>query len=81
MSRPPISVGYWPCYQCAECEHAIGRFAAIDMLDGSRVHFEPIDCLISFGRRWRSDVDAALTALGLEPPDVAPVREDRIWAE
>jgi hypothetical protein len=25
-------------------------------------------CLISFGRRWRSDAQAALTALGLEVP-------------
>jgi hypothetical protein len=28
------------------------------------VHFEPIDCLISFGQSWRNDADTAL--IGLE---------------
>jgi hypothetical protein len=41
-----------------------------DLPDGNRVHFEPIDCLIDFGRRWRSDAQAALLSLGLKPPDV-----------
>jgi hypothetical protein len=39
-----------------------------DLPDGNRVHFEPIDCLIDFGRRWRSDAQAALIAFGLEVP-------------
>jgi hypothetical protein len=33
-----------------------------------RVHFELIDCLISFGRRWHSDAQEALIARGLEVP-------------
>jgi len=59
----------WPAWQCAGCEKPIGRLDAIDLPDGNRVHFEPIDCLISFGRRWRGDADAALVGLGLEPPN------------
>src|SRR5271156_5595434 len=39
----------WPAWQCAGCEKPIGRLDAIDLPDGNRVHFEPIDCLISFG--------------------------------
>jgi hypothetical protein len=42
--------------------------------DGNRVHFEPIDCLIGFGQRWRSDAQAALLSLGLKPPDVEASR-------
>lgn len=59
----------WPMWQCAGCQMPIGSLDAINLPDGNRVHFEPIDCLISFGRRWRGDADAALIALGLEPPD------------
>jgi hypothetical protein len=32
------------------------------------VHFEPIDCLTRFGKRWRGEASEALVALGLEPP-------------
>jgi len=32
------------------------------------VHFEPIDCLIRFGKRWRGAACEALVAFGLEPP-------------
>jgi hypothetical protein len=59
----------WPSWQCAGCEKVIGGVAAIDLPDGNRVHFEPIQCLIRFGRRWRGDADAALIGLGLTPPD------------
>jgi hypothetical protein len=58
----------WPAWQCAGCEKLIGGLEPLNLPDGNRVHFEPIDCLISFGRRWRSDAQAALTALGLEVP-------------
>jgi hypothetical protein len=43
---------------------------ALNLPDGNRVHFELIDCLIRFGKRWRSDASEALVALGLEPPRV-----------
>jgi hypothetical protein len=59
----------WPTWQCAACEKPIAGLAAIDLPDDNRVHFEPIDCLIRFGRRWRGEADAALVALGLQPPD------------
>jgi hypothetical protein len=58
----------WPVWQCAGCEAPIGGLPALDLPDGNRVHFEPIDCLIAFGKRWRDAADAALLALGLEPP-------------
>jgi hypothetical protein len=48
--------------------NSIGGVAAIDLPDRNRVHFEPIERLISFGRRWRADADAGLIALGHIPP-------------
>ena len=57
-----------PAWQCAGCEKPIGGLEPLNLPDGNRVHFEPIDCLISFGRRWRSDAQAALIAFGLEVP-------------
>jgi hypothetical protein len=58
----------WPSWQCAGCDAAIGGSQALDLPDGNRVHFEPIDCLIRFGKRWRGASRKALIALGLEPP-------------
>jgi hypothetical protein len=62
----------WPAWQCAGCERPIGALEAINLPDGNRVHFEPIECLIRLGRSWRRDADAAFAALGLEPPDGPP---------
>ena len=59
----------WPQWQCAGCEKPIGGLDAVNLSDGNRVHFEPIDCMIDFGRRWRGDARTALVGLGLEPPD------------
>jgi hypothetical protein len=47
----------------------IGGLETLNLPDGNRVHVEPIDCLIGFGQRWRSDAQAALLALGLKPPE------------
>jgi hypothetical protein len=58
----------WPTWQCAGCEKVIGGLAAIDLPDGNRVHLDPIDCLIRFGKRWRGAACEALVAFGLEPP-------------
>jgi hypothetical protein len=58
----------WPAWQCAGCEKAIGGFQTINMPDGNRVHAEPVECVISFGRRWRGEADAALVDLGLTLP-------------
>ena len=33
----------------------LGGSQALNLTDGNRVHFEPIDCLIRFGKRWRGD--------------------------
>ena len=46
----------------------IGGSQALNLPDGNSVHFEPIDCLISFGKRWRGAACEALVAFGLEPP-------------
>ena len=59
----------YPAWQCAGCKRPVGGLEALDLPDGNRVHFEPIDCLLRFGRRWRGEARAALIALGLDPPD------------
>jgi hypothetical protein len=58
----------WPSWQCAGCNAPLGGSQALDLPDGNRVHFEPIDCVIRFGKRWRDDASEALVAFGLEPP-------------
>ena len=58
----------WPSWQCAGCNAPLGGSQALNLPDGNRVHFEPIDCLIRFGKRWRGAAREALVALGLEPP-------------
>ena len=58
----------WPSWQCAGCCAPLGGSQALNLPDDNRVHFEPIDCLIRFGKRWRGDASEALVAFGLEPP-------------
>jgi hypothetical protein len=58
----------WPSWQCAGCDALIGGWQAVNLPDGNRVHFAPIDCLIRFGKRWRGAACEALVAFGLEPP-------------
>ena len=60
----------WPTWQCAGCDAPIGGLEALSLPDGNRVHLNPIDCVIRFGRRWRGAADEALVVLGLEPPDI-----------
>ena len=58
-----------PKWQCAGCDQAIGGLAALDLADGNRVHFgDSLDCVFSFGERWRRQAAAGLRALGLDPP-------------
>ena len=57
-----------PSWQCAGCNAPLGGSQALNLPDGNRVHFEPIDCLIRFGKRWRGAACEALVAFGLEPP-------------
>ena len=59
----------WPAWQCAGCDEPIGGLSALSLADEYRVHFgEERECLIRFGRRWRSEAVAALRAVGLDPP-------------
>jgi hypothetical protein len=58
----------WPSWQCAGCDAPLSGSQVQDLPDGNRVHFEPIDCLVNFGKRWRGDARKALIAFGLEPP-------------
>jgi hypothetical protein len=60
----------WPC-QCAGCGKPIGGLEAISLPDGNRVHIEPIDCIINFGRRWREEAKSALLSLGVQYPMAA----------
>ena len=57
-----------PSWQCAGCNAPLGGSQALNLPDGNRVHLEPIDCLIRFGKRWRGAAREALVAFGLEPP-------------
>jgi len=58
-----------PSWQCAGCDQPIGGLPALDLGDGNRVHEEPLDCLIEYGRRWRGDATRGLIAFGLRRPD------------
>ena len=58
----------WPAWQCAGCGQPMSGAATLDLPDGNRVHLELIECLITFGRHWRGDADAALTGFGLKSP-------------
>jgi hypothetical protein len=57
-----------PEWQCAGCGVPIGGLAALDLANGDRVHIDKLDCLLSYGRRWRGEASARLRALGLDPP-------------
>ena len=54
---------------CAGCRRAVGAEAALDLMDGNRVHDRAEhDCLIRHGKRWRGAATRALIAMGLEAP-------------
>ena len=60
-----------PHWQCAGCREPIGGLPALDLADGNRVHLDQahaLDCLLSFGKRWRAEATTGLRALGLDPP-------------
>jgi hypothetical protein len=60
-----------PTWQCAGCDAPIGGLPGLDLADGNRVHLDGargLDCLLSFGERWRAEATAGLRALGLDPP-------------
>lgn len=53
---------------CAGCRWPIGDVKALDLIDGSRVHFENHACLFRHGDRWREAATRALERVGLRPP-------------
>jgi hypothetical protein len=54
---------------CAGCRRSIGSAAALDLIDGCRVHLDDENvCLIRHGKRWRAAATRALAELGLRPP-------------
>jgi hypothetical protein len=60
----------WPAWQCAGCDAPIGGSIALLLADGNRVHLDGahgLDCLLTFGERWRSEASAGLRAPGLDP--------------
>ena len=57
--------------RCAGCGNELTDAAILDVGAGSRVHFDGIrgvDCLITFGQRWRGAALVGLRLLGVEPP-------------
>jgi hypothetical protein len=63
----------WPAWQCAGCDAPIGGLPALDLADGNRVHLDRLNCLLAFGKRWRSEATTSLKALGLDaPPTYGP---------
>jgi hypothetical protein len=69
--------GRFPSWQCAGCQKPLGRLPALDLPDGNRVHFHDIECLVTFGRRWRGIAHEQLVACGLDPPGR---NDDARWA-
>lgn len=57
-----------PVHICAGCRRPLGTAAALDLIDGCRVHFGEFDCLIRHGEGWRAAATRALEAMGLKPP-------------
>jgi hypothetical protein len=58
--------------RCAGCGDELGDEAGLVLCDDARVHLDGIrgaNCLISYGKKWRSAAIAALEALGLDPPE------------
>jgi hypothetical protein len=54
---------------CAGCRRPIGSAAALDLIDGGRVHHQGNNCCLNrHGERWRAAATRALIALGLRPP-------------
>jgi hypothetical protein len=58
--------------RCAGCGDDLAESGGLIVdCDGTRVHFDAVrgvDCLIAFGRCWRSAAVAGLQRLGIEPP-------------
>jgi hypothetical protein len=54
---------------CAGCRRPIVDRAALDLIDGNRIHCSPDnDCLIQHDQRWRAAARRALIAFDIKPP-------------
>src|SRR5215469_12850074 len=50
---------------CAGCRRPIGSAQALDLIDGNRVHFGDLNCLVRHGNRWRGVAAQALELMGI----------------
>jgi hypothetical protein len=56
-------------HRCAGCGDDLPSKGDLALCDGARVHFDAVrgvDCIIAYGKKWRSAV-AALRELGFNP--------------
>jgi hypothetical protein len=54
-----------PPHLCAGCREPMGHAAALDLMDGCRVHDDAeYECLLRYGQRWRGTAERALEAAG-----------------
>jgi hypothetical protein len=58
-------------HRCAGCGDELPSDSGIVLCDGARVHFDGVrrvDCIISYGKKWRGTAVAVLRELGFQPP-------------
>jgi hypothetical protein len=57
-------------FRCAGCGDDLPDKGSLALCDGARVHFDAVrkvDCVITYGKKWRAAV-VALRGLGCNPP-------------
>jgi hypothetical protein len=58
-------------HRCAGCDDELPSKGGLTLCDGAVVHFDAVrgvDCIVSYGRKWRGAAAAALNAIGICPP-------------
>jgi hypothetical protein len=58
-------------HRCAGCDDQLPSKGGLTLCDGAVVHFDAVrgvDCVISYGKKWRGAAVAALNAFGICPP-------------
>jgi hypothetical protein len=58
--------------RCAGCGDELPGEVGLALCDGARVHFDAVrkaDCIITYGKKWRSTAVVALRELGFNPPE------------
>jgi hypothetical protein len=59
-------------HRCAGCGDDLPSKGGLALCDGARVHFDAVrkvDCIITYGKKWRSAAAVALRVLGFNPPE------------